>query len=142
LPTDIAIKRVRGTGERVIYLFSDPDCPYCAKFEETLRQVNNVTIYTYLYPIDQLHPNAALKARKIWCAPDRLKAWDAWWAQRALPDNPGTCANPVAKIQALGASLRVNATPTIIMSDGVVAPGAMSPAQLEALFSARGKKNG
>jgi len=132
LPLDLAIKKVKGTGERTLVVFSDADCPFCHKLEEELKAVDNVTIYTFLYPIDSLHPDAARKSRMIWCAPDRAKAWDAFFATGALPDNKGDCENPVAKTAELGAKFRVNATPTLVFADGSIVPGALPAQRLEA----------
>ena len=42
----------------------------------------------------------------IWCAPDKVKAWDEFFATGKLPDNKGDCDNPVAKTQALGKTLQ------------------------------------
>ena len=94
LPLDLAIKKVKGTGERKLAVFSDADCPFCAQLENELKTVDNVTIYTFLFPIDQLHPDAARKSRMIWCAPDRQTAWDAFFATGKLPDNKGDCDTP------------------------------------------------
>jgi thiol:disulfide interchange protein DsbC len=131
LPTELAIKKVKGNGERTLYVFSDADCPFCARLEKELKSVDNVTIYTFLYPIDSLHPDAARKSRVIWCADDRLKAWDAYFESGALPENKGDCDNPVAKTAELGARYRVSATPTLVFADGSVMPGALPAARLE-----------
>jgi thiol:disulfide interchange protein DsbC len=131
LPLNLAIKKVKGDGSRKLAVFSDADCPFCARLEEALKDVNNVTIYTFLYPIDQLHPDAARKSKLIWCAPDKVKAWDEFFANGALPDNPGNCENPVAATAALGQKLRVSATPTLVFADGSVVPGALPAANLE-----------
>ena len=132
LPLDLAIKKVKGTGERTLVVFSDADCPFCHKLEEELKTVDNVTIYTFLYPIDSLHPDAARKSRMIWCAPDRAKAWDAFFASGALPDNKGDCDSPLPKTAELGAKFKVNATPTLVFADGSVVPGALPAQRLEA----------
>lgn len=131
LPLDLAIKKVKGNGERVMYVFSDADCPFCHKLEEEMKAVDNVTIYTFLYPIDTLHPDAARKSRMIWCSADRAKAWDDFFASGALPDNKGDCDNPVAKLAELGAKYRVNATPTVVFADGSIVPGAMPAQRIE-----------
>ena len=135
LPLDKAIVKVKGNGARKLVVFSDPDCPFCAQLEKTLKAVDNTTVYTFLFPIDQLHPDAARKARMIWCAPDRVKAWDAHYDSATLPDNAGDCDNPVAMTQALGARLKINATPTLIFADGWMVPGALPPERLEAGFA-------
>jgi len=131
LPLDLAFKRVKGNGQRKIAIFSDADCPFCAKLEKTLKDIDNVTIYTFLYPIDQLHPDSARKSRMIWCSPDVVKAWDAFFESGALPKNNGDCDNPVVKTASLGQKLRVSATPTLIFADGSIVPGALSAEQLE-----------
>ena len=132
LPLELAIKRVKGNGARKLALFSDPDCPYCAKLEQELKGIDNVTIYTFLYPIDQLHPDAARKAKLIWCALDPVRAWDQFFESGALPKNNGDCDNPVAATNALGQKLRVSATPTLVFADGSVIPGALPAQRLEA----------
>jgi thiol:disulfide interchange protein DsbC len=135
LPLDMAIKKVKGNGARTMYVFSDADCPFCAKLEQELKTVDNVTIYTFLFPIDTLHPDAARKSRVIWCAPDRLAAWEAYYDSGKLPENAGDCDNPVAKTVELGARYKVNATPTIIFADGSVVPGALPAQRLETELS-------
>ena len=131
LPYDLAFKRVRGDGSRTLVIFSDADCPFCHRLEKELDKLDNVTIWTFLFPIDQLHPDAARKSKQIWCAPDKVKAWDAFFASGKLPDNKGDCGDPVAKTQALGNSLKINATPTLIFADGTLIPGALPLPQLE-----------
>ena len=131
LPYELAFTRVKGDGSRKLVIFSDADCPFCHRLENELKGLDNVTIYTFLFPIDQLHPDAARKSKQIWCAPDKVKAWDTFFASGKLPDNKGDCGDPVAKTQALGNSLKINATPTLIFADGTLIPGALPLAQLE-----------
>ena len=64
-------------------------------------------------------------------APDRVAAWDAWFASRTLPDNAGTCDTPLEKTLELGRKLHVNATPTLVFADGTVVPGALPAERLE-----------
>jgi thiol:disulfide interchange protein DsbC len=135
LPLDLAIKKVKGTGARKLAVFSDADCPFCARLENDLKSIDNVTIYTFLFPIDQLHPDAARKSRQIWCAPDRQKAWDAFFESGTVPDNKGDCKDPIQATAALGQKLRVTATPTLVFADGSVIPGALPAQQLELEFS-------
>ncbi|HET9340254.1 MAG TPA: DsbC family protein [Casimicrobiaceae bacterium] len=131
LPLELAIKKVKGKGERKLVIFSDADCPFCHRLEEEMKGLDNVTVYTFLFPIDQLHPEAARKSRQIWCSADRAKAWDEFFESGKLPDNKGECSNPVAATQALGAKLKIQATPTMILADGTVVPGAIPLARLE-----------
>jgi thiol:disulfide interchange protein DsbC len=132
LPLDLAMKKVKGDGSRRLVVFSDADCPFCARLEETLKDVDNITVYTFMYPIEQLHPDAARKQRLIWCSEDKVKAWDEFFANGAVPSNAGDCQNPIAATIALGQKLRVSATPTLIFADGSIVPGALPAENLEA----------
>ncbi|HEY1439150.1 MAG TPA: DsbC family protein [Casimicrobiaceae bacterium] len=131
LPLELAIKKVKGDGSRKLAIFSDADCPYCKRLEAEMKGLDNVTIYTFLFPIDQLHPDSARKSAMIWCSPDRIKAWDEWFDSGKLPDNAGDCATPIAQTALLGQKYHVNATPTLVFADGSITPGALPLDRLE-----------
>lgn len=131
LPFDDALKVVRGNGSRKLAVFSDPDCPFCRQYEEDLARLDNVTIYTFMFPIEGLHPGAADKSRKIWCAPNRVEAWDQWMRKGVLPQNAGNCDNPIARNIQLGSRLGINGTPTTIFADGRRVAGRIPAPQLE-----------
>lgn len=139
LPLNNALKTVKGKGERKLVVFSDVDCPYCRKFEAELTKVDNITVYTFLYPIEGLHPKAVQTSKQIWCAPDRNKAWDDYITRGTVPNNDGKCANPVETTIALGGKLKVSGTPTIIFANGIRVPGMVPAAQLERLLAANAK---
>jgi thiol:disulfide interchange protein DsbC len=139
LPLKDALKMVKGKGERKLVVFSDVDCPYCRKFEAELTKVDNITIYTFLYPIEGLHPKAVQTSKQIWCAPDRNKAWDEYITRGTIPSNDGTCANPVDTTIALGNKLKVSGTPTLVFANGVRVPGMVPAVQLERLLAANAK---
>ncbi len=134
LPTQHALKMVKGDGKRVIALFEDPNCGYCKQFRRTtLKDLDNVTVYTYMLNI--LSEESAVKSRNVWCAPDRNKAWDEWMLNGK---NPATvdakCANPNDEVAALARKIRVNATPAIFFADGSRISGAVDTKAMEAKF--------
>jgi thiol:disulfide interchange protein DsbC len=139
LPLKNAMKTVKGKGERQLVVFSDVDCPFCRKFEAELAKVDNITVYTFLYPIEGLHPKAVQISKQIWCAPDRNKAWDDYITRGTIPSNDGKCANPVDETIALGNKLKVSGTPTLVFANGVRVPGMVPAAQLERLLAANAK---
>ena len=139
LPLKNALKTVKGNGSRKLAVFSDVDCPYCRKFEAELTKVDNITVYTFLYPIEGLHPKAVQISKQIWCAPDRNKAWDDYTTKEIVPKNDGQCSNPVDETIALGARLKISGTPTIIFANGQRVPGMVPAAQLERLLAAHAK---
>ena len=59
LPLNLAFKQVKGDGSRKVAVFADPDCPFCQQLEKTLQYETDITMYVYLFPIAQLHPQAA-----------------------------------------------------------------------------------
>ncbi|MBU1224039.1 MAG: DsbC family protein [Gammaproteobacteria bacterium] len=139
LPLGNALKTVKGKGERKLVVFSDVDCPYCRKFEAELEKVDNITVYTFLYPIEGLHPKAVQASKQIWCAPDRNKAWDDYITRGSVPSNDGKCANPVDATIALGNKLKVSGTPTLFFANGQRVPGMVPAAQLERLLATNAK---
>ncbi len=135
LPFDSALKMVKGNGKRVIAIFEDPNCGYCKRFRHTLKDVDNITVYTFMYNI--LSPDSAEKSKNVWCSPNRQKAWDDWMLNGKEPaPAPAKClTNPNEKIFALGRQMRITGTPTIFFTDGSRIPGAVDREGLEAKLS-------
>jgi len=137
LPLADAIKVVRGKGERVMYVFTDVDCPYCTRLEQTLQTMDNVTIYNFMYPIDSLHPQAAQKQKVIWCSKDRVVAWqNAALRGTHVAGGDSSCANPIDATKVLGQKLGVRATPSFFLADGRMVAGALPKDQLESRLNA------
>lgn len=124
LPTERALKMVKGNGSRKLAVFADPDCPYCKELEKSLAQLTDITVYTFLFPLP-IHPDARNKSRAIWCAGNRDELWTSWMLQgAALPKK--TCdSDPVEQNLKLGKKLKVNATPTIFLANGQRIDGAV-----------------
>ena len=130
LPLDLAVKVQRGNGRRVLAMFSDPYCPYCRRLEQTLLQIEDITVYVFMYPV--IRPENADHSRAVWCSKDRAKAWLELAAldRPRIPAVGASCANPVDKVLELGRSLRVNGTPTLYFANGERAGGGMELGQL------------
>jgi thiol:disulfide interchange protein DsbC len=134
LPLDLAVKIQRGNGKRVLAMFSDPYCPACRQFERTLAQVDDVTIYVFMYPVIQ--PKNADHSRAVWCSADRAKAWlELAAGQRPkVPEAPPSCPNPVDKVVEAGHKLGVNSTPTLFLANGERLSGGLAADDLKALL--------
>jgi thiol:disulfide interchange protein DsbC len=128
LPLEQAVKIQRGDGKRVLAMFSDPYCPACRQFEQTLQQLNDVTIYVFMFPV--IRPELADQSRAVWCSPDRAKAWIDVAMRGRPPTAKPSCANPVEKNLELGKSLGVNSTPTLIFANGERVAGGLRIADL------------
>lgn len=132
LPLELAVKKVIGNGERKLAIFTDPNCGFCKKLEKELKQIDNVTLYQFMYPVFQ---GSDEKVHAVWCSKDRVKAWDDLMQNDITPP-AGTCEAPTAKVLALGRKLKVNGTPALIFSDGTVNPGYLPAAELEKALTA------
>lgn len=122
LPLDRAIKQVKGDGSRQLAVFEDPNCGYCKQLHRTLNDVDNVTVYTFLFPI--LSPDSTTKSRNIWCAPDRVQAWRGWMLEgKAAPE--AQCDTPIEANLKLGRQLNIQGTPALFFSDGSRVNGAL-----------------
>ena len=135
LPFEIAVKKVKGNGQRKLAYLTDPNCGYCKKLEGVLKNVDNVTLYRFLYPIFQ---GSDEKVRNILCSSDPNVTWEEWMLNGVTPP-AANCPTQTEKVLALGKKLHANGTPTLIFADGVQVPGYMPAADLEkALNSAAG----
>lgn len=136
LPLNLAIKQVRGNGSRRIALFEDPNCGYCKQLRRSMEGIDNVTIYTFLYPI--LSPDSTVKSQAVWCAPDKGKAWDEWMLNGKAP-KAASCDAPLKELLALGKKLQVTGTPTIIFGDDTRVGGAIPAERLRQKLDSLGK---
>lgn len=133
LPLENAIKQVRGDGSRIIASFEDPNCGYCKRLWSELERLDNITVYTFLYPL--LGEDSYVKARNIWCAKDRAAAWNAWMLDNRQPPSASCDLAAVEANVKLGRSLRVQGTPTLFFADGRRVGGFLRGDQLEQVFS-------
>ena len=131
LPLEQAIKQVRGTGKRVFATFEDPNCGYCKRLARDMSSLDDVTIYTFLYPI--LSPDSKEKSERIWCSQDKAKTWNDWMIRGVEPPaKPAACdAGAVAKNAELGGRLGIRGTPNLFFVNGERAPGAIPVAEIE-----------
>ena len=127
LPLELAVKKVKGKGTRKMAYFTDPNCGYCKKLEQELKSIDDVTLYIFLYPIFQ---GSEEKTQAVWCSKDRVKAWSDLMLDGIQPA-AGKCDTPTVQVKQLGAKLKVNGTPALIFTDGVLVPGFLPAAQLE-----------
>jgi len=134
LPLERAIKQVRGDGKRVLATFEDPNCGYCKRLAKDLLKLDNVTIYTFLYPI--LSEDSIRKSKQIWCSADRAKAWNDWMVEGRAPAGKEDCdTSAVVKNQEFGRRLNISGTPTMFFGDGERVPGAMPLPKIEQKLS-------
>ena len=140
LPLKDAVVIKQGNGTRRMAVFVDPNCGYCKRFERDLVKLQDVTIYTFLYPI--LGPDSNAKSKDIWCAQDSPKAWRAWMVDGvAPPKSMGKCdTTALQRNVEFGKKHRVQGTPAVVFEDGSRVPGAIPLEQVEKSLAAASKK--
>ena len=131
LPIKDAFTLVRGNGQRKMAVFEDPNCGYCKRFERDLQKVDNVTVYLFLYPV--LGPDSVKKSQDIWCAKDRVAAWQDWMLrdQAAGAANAACDTGAIARNVELGRKYKITGTPTLLFVNGARIPGAIDNARVE-----------
>lgn len=131
LPIKDAFTLVRGNGQRKMAVFEDPNCGYCKRFERDLQKVDNVTVYLFLYPV--LGPDSVKKSQDIWCAKDRVAAWQDWMLrdQAAGAANAACDTGAIARNVELGRKYKITGTPTLLFVNGARIPGAVDSTRVE-----------
>ena len=115
--------------KRTITVFTDVDCPYCAKLHrEAVPKLTaaGVKVRYLLYPRAGIGSSTYKKSVAVWCAEDRIAAIGIAKAGGRLPMK--TCPNPVAEHYALGQRVGLRGTPMIVFDDGRVV-GGYAPAE-------------
>ena len=132
--TASAVKRVKGNGKRVIYTFEDPNCGYCKELQKELAKLNDVTIYTFLWPI--LSQDSVNKSKAIWCAADRAKAWDDYMLKGITPSGKSDCDAPFDRNADLAQRFGIRGTPGVFLANGQQVGGFVPAEKLEAALAA------
>jgi hypothetical protein len=127
LPFEQAIKVVKGNGQVKLAVFSDPDCPHCKQLEHTIAKIDNITVYYFLLPLENLHPDAINKSKHVWCQGEkRVQVWQDFMLKNKPIPQAAACDDPVEKNIALARQLGVNSTPTIFLENGIRIDGSVS----------------
>lgn len=123
LPFADAITTTRGSGRRKVAVFSDPNCPYCKRFEKDLAKLHDIAVHIFVYPV--IRPDSVRLTKSVWCSRDRAKAWNDLMLRDIEPTAAPDCDTPVEKLVALGRSLGATSTPTWFVETGERYSGAI-----------------
>jgi len=134
LPFEHAVTTVRGGGRRKIAIFSDPNCPYCKRFEKDLAKLDDITVHIFLYPV--IKQESVAQTKSVWCSKDRAKAWNDLMLRDVRPSAKPDCDTPVEKLVALGRKLGANSTPTWFLENGERYQGAVPVEEVTRLLDA------
>jgi thiol:disulfide interchange protein DsbC len=135
LPFDKAIKV--GSGKNTIVEFTDPDCSYCRTASSFLGQRKDVTRYIFFFPLPT-HQDAENKIKYIFCAADRVKAYEDAMQGKLDDQKYKKCSKPEAAEllelhKQIGQKMRISGTPFFIINGKKSVVGANIPEIEEAL---------
>lgn len=120
--------------KRTITVFTDIDCPYCAKLHREVPELTKqgVKVRYLLFPRGGSQSETYRRSVAVWCAADRVRAVGIAKEQGKIEMK--TCANPIDAHYRLGQRLGVEGTPTIYLDDGKKLGGYVPAPQLLAIL--------
>jgi thiol:disulfide interchange protein DsbC len=113
-----------------VTVFTDVDCAYCRQLHSQIADYNRLGIRVryMFYPRTGPNTESWTKAEEVWCSSNRNEALTQ--AKRGMPLKVKACANPVAKHYALGQNFALQGTPAIVLGNGDLIGGYMTPGEL------------
>jgi len=136
LPTEGTILMGKADAAMKVYVFSDPECSYCALLHgemlDAVKEREDMAFEIVLVPIIKLHPTAYAKSKAIMCQDTDEKALkmleDAFIGEE-LPA-PDCDNNIVEENLKLLDKFNISGTPTIVFQDGMRFQGAIHADEL------------
>ncbi|EDN65771.1 thiol:disulfide interchange protein DsbC [Beggiatoa sp. PS] len=121
--------------KHTINVFTDVDCPYCAKFHLEVAALNKagVKVRYLAFPRAGVGSKTYQTMMSIWCAEDRKQAMTDAKARKKIEERQ--CTNPITKQYELGKRIGITGTPAMVLSDGQLVPGYLPAARLLALLN-------
>ena len=104
--------------KHTVTVFTDVDCPYCAKFHLEVPDLNalGVRVRYAAWPRSPLGTESFARSVSVWCAKDPHQAMTDAKAGRTIAH--AECENPVQRHFDAGRRLGVRGTPTIVTEGG------------------------
>ncbi len=131
---DAIVMGDKNAKKRVI-VFTDPDCPFCAKLHPELKKIvaerKDVVFFIKMFPLP-MHKEAADKSKAVVCEKS-LALLDAAFEKKPI-SKPKCKTSAIDENIRLGQKLGITGTPTLVMPDGRVISGFRDANALKALI--------
>ena len=126
IPVDKAVIMGNPKGSKKLYVFTDPDCPYCQKGHPELKKLAaiapDVAIYIMLYPL-AMHPGAYDKSRTL-LETKNLELMDKAFDGKEIPKpSKESSKSAIDEIIKYANANGISGTPTMVMPDGKIEVG-------------------
>jgi thiol:disulfide interchange protein DsbC len=130
VPEDQAIEFGPASAEHTITVFTDVDCQWCRRMHSEVEDYNRLGIRLRYLSFPRTGPNTESwrKAEAVWCAADRNDALTR--AKQGKPVGGGRCNAPIRAHFDLGRRLGVSGTPGVVLENGEMIPGYLSPPRM------------
>ena len=126
IPVDLAVIMGNPNGSKKLYVFTDPDCPYCRKGHAELKKLAaiapDVAIHIMLFPLP-MHPGAYDKSRTVYetKSQDLLdKSFDGKDVPKPTKENSKKAIDEIIKFANANG---ISGTPTMVLPDGTIQVG-------------------
>ena len=106
-----------GQGKKVVYLVTDPQCPYCKQAESLLKKLvekEDLSVRFLFFPLDS-HPGAKEQCISILCDNKGIEGYDSGYRSE------NQCPEGIKKVNDMTAFMQkkgINSTPSFIFMDG------------------------
>lgn len=126
IPAELAVVMGNPKGNKKLYVFTDPDCPYCRKGHTELKKLAtimpDVAIHIMLFPLP-MHPGSFDKSRTV-LETKSLNLLDKAFEGKELPKpTKENSKKRIDEIIKFGNTHGISGTPTMIMPDGTIQVG-------------------
>lgn len=140
IPVDKAVVIGNPKGSKKLYVFTDPDCPYCRTFHTELKKLAkidpDVAIYIMLMPLP-MHPQAYDKARAV-IESNKIAILDKAFEGKEVPKpSKEESKAKIDAIIAFASANGINGTPTFVLPDGQVQVGGRDAESLKKLLDGK-----
>jgi thiol:disulfide interchange protein DsbC len=115
-----------------VTVFTDVDCAFCRKLHSQIAEYNRlgVRVRYMFYPRSGPNTESWTKAEQVWCSTNRNDALTRAKRGEELK-SPKSCGNsPVGRDYEMGKQFDIRGTPAIVMNNGEMLGGYLSPMQL------------
>jgi thiol:disulfide interchange protein DsbC len=126
IPVKNAVIMGNPKGAKKLYVFTDPDCPYCRKGHVELQKLAkiapDVAIYVMLFPLP-MHPGSYDKSRTVFETMSHEMLDKAFEGKDVPKPTKESSKKAIDEIIKFGNANGINGTPTMIMPDGTIEVG-------------------
>lgn len=137
IPASSAFVMGNPKGIKKLYVFTDPDCPYCNKMHAELKKLAqiapDVAIHIMLFPLP-MHPEAYDKSRSILESKSQEimdKAFEGKEVPKPVRDDSKAAVDAVIKFATENG---INGTPTLVLGNGTIIVGGRDAESLKEMI--------